>query len=113
MEALRNHHLLFMIVKIMDVIHVLMLYMSANVEGVIVVTVLNMTAGATVVGVVETVAEEKGGRALRDLSIRGGLVEGEVVVPPRTAHPVGGSSCTPFLARVSIFILVFMARRVK
>ena len=102
-----------MIVKIMDAIHVLMLYMSANVEGVTVVIVLNMTAGATVVGVVETVAEEKGGRALRDLSIRGGLVEGEVVVLPRTAHLVDGSSCTHFLAQVSIFILVFMARQVK
>jgi hypothetical protein len=83
-------------VKIMDAIHVLMLYMSESEEGVIVVTVLNMTAEATVAGVVEAVAEEKGGRALRDLSIPGGLVEGEVVVPPRTAHPVGGNSCTPF-----------------
>ena len=101
-----------MIVKIMDAIHVLMLYMSANVEGVIVVTVLNMTAAA-VVGVVETVAEEKVGRAHRDLSIRGGLVEGEVVVLPRTAHLVDGSFCTRFLAQVSIFILVFMARQVK
>lgn len=102
-----------MIVKIMDAIHVLMLYMSANVEGVTVVTVLNMTAGAAVVGVVETVGEEKGGRALRDLSIPGGLVEGEVVVLPRTAHLVDGSFCTRFLAQVSIFILVFMARQVK
>lgn len=93
----------------MDAIHVLMLYMSANVEGVIVVTVLNTTAEAVVVGVVEAVAEEKGGRALRDLSILGGLVEGEEVVLPRTAHHVDGSSCTPLLARVSIFILVFMA----